>query len=71
MEKPINKPVFSLKWKAGLFFGGLVFIFLSSFPLMVNWNMQQRFELFRLEIQQQYQQQLFGQLKTGSEELQA
>ena len=70
MEKPINKPVFSLKWKAGLFFGGLVFIFLSSFPLMVNWNMQQRFELFRLEIQQQYQQQLFGQLKTGSEELQ-
>jgi len=70
MKHAADKPFFSLKWKAGLLFGSLVLVFHAAFPLIVHWNMQQKFELFRQEIQQQYQQQLLGQLKTGNDELQ-
>ena len=61
----------SLKWKAGLIFGLVLFTFNASFPVLVYWNSQQNFEFSRKQTQQQYRQELLGQLKTASQQLQS
>lgn len=61
---------FSLKWKAGLLFGTVLLFFNASVPVMVYWNLQQKFELSRTQIQKQFKQELIGQLQNTSDRLQ-
>lgn len=61
---------FSLKWRAALLFGGLLLLFNASFPLLMHWNMQQKFAFSRQQIQHQFRQQLLGQLGATADELQ-
>ncbi|OUR72657.1 diguanylate phosphodiesterase [Methylophaga sp. 41_12_T18] len=65
-----NKSFLSIKWKAAIFFGGLLLIFNASFPALVYWNLNNQFDFSRSQIQQQYQQQLFGQITDNSLQLQ-
>tara|TARA_R110002050_G_scaffold1244_1_gene8470 strand:- start:8847 stop:11669 length:2823 start_codon:yes stop_codon:yes gene_type:complete len=58
---------FSLKWKAGLLFGTVLLLFNASVPVMVYWNLQQKFELSRTQIQKQFKQELMGQLQNTSD----
>jgi len=48
----------------------MLLLFNTLFPLLVYWNLQQKFELSRTEVQQDYQQELLGQLKSTSEQVQ-
>lgn len=61
---------FSLKWKAGLLFGVMLLVVNTLFPVMVYWNLQQKFELSRTQIQTQFKQELIGQLQNTSNRLQ-
>ncbi len=61
---------FSLKWKAGLLFGTVLLIFNALVPVMVYWNLQQKFELSRTQVQKQFKQELLGQLQNTSDRLQ-
>jgi diguanylate cyclase (GGDEF)-like protein/PAS domain S-box-containing protein len=61
---------FSLKWKAGLLFGTVLLVFNALVPIMVYWNLQQKFELSRAQIQKQFKQELIGQLQNTSDRLQ-
>jgi diguanylate cyclase (GGDEF)-like protein/PAS domain S-box-containing protein len=61
---------FSLKWKAGLLFGTVLLVFNALVPVMVYWNLQQKFELSRTQVQKQFKQELIGQLQNTSERLQ-
>jgi len=61
---------FSIKWKAALLFGSLLLLFNTLFPLLIHWNLQQKFEFSRNQVQQQFQQELIGQLKSTSEQIQ-
>lgn len=65
-----NKSFLSIKWKAGLLFGALLLIFNTIFPLLVYWNLDQRFVFSREQIQQQFQQEILGQLQATSATLQ-
>lgn len=58
---------FSLKWKAGLLFGLGLLAFNTLVPVMVYWNLQQKFELSRKQIQKQFTQELMGQLQNTSD----
>jgi len=61
---------FSIKWKAALLFGTTLLLFNTLFPLLVYWNLQQKFEFSRNQIQQQFEHELIGQLKSTSEQIQ-
>jgi len=69
MYKLIPQSFFSIKWKAALLFGTMLLLFNTLFPMLVYWNLQQKFEFSRDQIQQQFQQELIGQLKTTSEQI--
>ncbi|MDF1588273.1 MAG: EAL domain-containing protein [Gammaproteobacteria bacterium] len=60
----------SLKWKAGILFGIILFLFNATFPVLVYWNLNQKFVFSRTQIQQQFHQNLSGQLKLASDQLQ-
>lgn len=60
----------SLKWKAGVLFGTALLVFNALVPLMVYWNLQQKFELSRTQVQKQFKQELMGQLQNTSDRLQ-
>ena len=70
MNKKSSPTFISLKWKSGLLFGLILLIFNASFPALVYWNLQQKFNFSRQQIQQHYQQQLIGQLKSTREQMQ-
>jgi len=61
---------FSLKWKAAFLFGTMLLLFNTLFPVLVYWNLQQKFEFSRDQIQQGFQQELTSQLKSTSEQIQ-
>ncbi|PCJ32922.1 MAG: diguanylate phosphodiesterase [Gammaproteobacteria bacterium] len=61
---------FSLKWKSALLFGLMILIINSLIPILVYWNLQQKFNFSREQTQQQFQQELVGQLRNSSEQLQ-
>jgi len=70
MDSPSKQSFFSIKWKAALLFGTMLLLFNTLFPLLVYWNLQQKFELSRAETQRGFQQELIGQLKSSSEHIQ-
>jgi diguanylate cyclase (GGDEF)-like protein/PAS domain S-box-containing protein len=67
---PIKHRFFSLQWKVALLFGGVLLLFNGLFPFLVHWSLMQRFEFSRNQIQQTFQQELVGQLKSTSEQIQ-
>ena len=70
MQGSFKQSFFSIKWKAALLFGSMLLLFNALFPLLVYWNLQQKFEFSRDQIQQQFEQELLGQLKSTSEQIQ-
>lgn len=70
MSQNTTTRFFSLKWKAGFLFGTVLLIFNALVPVTVYWNLQQKFELTRTQVQKQFEQELTGQLKNTSERLQ-
>lgn len=70
MPNSSKQSFFSIKWKAALLFGSMLLLFNALFPLLVYWNLQQKFEFSRDQIQQQFEQELLGQLKSTSEQIQ-
>lgn len=66
----IHTPFLSIRWKAGLFFSFILLIFLLIFHVIIYWNVQQKFVLFRSQLQEQYHQQLLGQITTTRDQLQ-
>ncbi|MEC9412785.1 MAG: EAL domain-containing protein [Pseudomonadota bacterium] len=60
----------SIRWKAGLFFSSILLIFLLIFHVIIYWNVQQKFVFFRSQLQEQYHQQLLGQITTTRDQLQ-
>ncbi|WP_286304403.1 cache domain-containing protein [Methylophaga marina] len=66
----IQTPFLSIRWKAGLFFSFILLIFLLIFHVIIYWNVQQKFVLFRSQLQEQYHQQLLGQITTTRDQLQ-
>ena len=70
MPSLAKQSFFSIKWKAALLFGMMLFLFNALFPLLSYWNLQKKFELSRIQSQQQFQQELIGQLKSTSEQIQ-
>lgn len=67
----MNKNSFlSIQWKAAIFFGGLLLLFNTSFPALVHWNLNKQFDFSRVQTQQQYQQQLQGQISENSLQIQ-
>ena len=52
----IQPPFLSIRWKAGLFFSFILLIFLLIFHVIIYWNVQQKFVLFRSQLQEQYHQ---------------
>jgi len=66
-----SKPRFlSLKWKTALLFGLMLIIFNGLFPVLVYWNLHEKFEFSRKQVQQQFEHELVGQLKNTSEQIQ-
>tara|TARA_R110001606_G_scaffold11354_5_gene49204 strand:- start:9168 stop:11984 length:2817 start_codon:yes stop_codon:yes gene_type:complete len=70
MNKNKTPRFFSLKWKAGLLFGTVLLVFNALVPAMVYWNLQQKFELSRTQVQKQFKQELIGQLQNTSDRVQ-
>lgn len=66
----IAHPFLSIRWKAGLFFSSVLLVFLLTFHIFIYWNVQQKFVLFRAQLQEQYHQQLLGQITTTRDQLQ-
>lgn len=59
----------SIKWKAGLIFTTITLLFLLIFNFIVHLNLQQKFSFFRAQIQQQYEQNLIGQLVNSRDQV--
>ncbi len=70
LTKQHKHSFFSIRWKAGLFFGSLFLLFLLVFDSLIYWNIQQKFSFFRSQIQEQYHQKLLGQIATNRDQLQ-
>jgi len=70
MSKNATHAFFSLKWKAAFLFGTMLLLFNTLFPVLVYWNLQQKFEFSRNQVQQQFQQELTSQLQSTSEQIQ-
>ncbi len=70
MAKIIEKKFLSLKWKIGLLFGLVLFILNATFPILVYWTLNHQFESSRQEVQQQYAQELLGQVQYSANERQ-
>jgi len=65
-----EKKFLSLKWKSGLIFGLSFLIINAAFPVLVYWTLNKQFESSRQEVQQQYAQELLGQIQYSSQERQ-